>query len=364
MLLASLGTLAAAAGLATGCSAAGATPVRRPGRSVPAAGRVTRAPSRSAEPVQLPQATTPSWCSSHGSSFVEWSGTFPDLPLCGPGPVYGGTWSYVVQPGPSGAVAGYYNATPGFQCVELADRWLAEADGLAPVMAEGSQVAMNYHAAYPSVTTLVLNGSRAAVGHAPSPGDVISFSQVPDFQDPTDGHVAVVVSTRVDPRTGDGVVEIAQENVAEAAMRRDLLLEGWRLVDPSEPPNAEWQYPYAEWLHVSVRPVPVLRARALAMLRAGRAEARAVRARGLSALRAASGAAAPVAAPAAHAILAVRVRSVGPARAVTARVPRRHRQLPLTAAALAGAVLFGRAGGRSRRGRRRQRDRARRTATA
>jgi len=211
-----------------------------------------------------PAATTKAWCSDHGSSFVEWSGTSPELPLCGPGPDYGGSWSYVVQPGPSGDVGKYYNATPGFQCVELADRYLAVADGLAPVLAEGSQVAMNYHTAYPRRTELVLNGSPGAIGHAPVAGDVISFSEVPDFEDPTDGHVAVVVSSDVDRRTGDGVVEIAQQNVSEDAMRRSLLLEHWRLVDPAEPPNAEWQYPYAEWLHVEVRHVTVISASLLA----------------------------------------------------------------------------------------------------
>jgi hypothetical protein len=220
-----------------------------------------------------PPATTPAWCTEHGSSFVEWSGTFPDLPLCGPGPDYGGSWAYVDQPGPSGDVgARFYNATPGFQCVELADRYLAVADGLAPVLAEGSQVAANYHAAYPTKTRLVLNGSPGAVGHPPVAGDVISFSEVSDFQDPTDGHVAVVVSSRVDRRTGDGVVDIAQQNVAEDAMRRSLLLEHWQLVDPEEPPNAEWQFPFAEWLHVLTPHPTVIPARVLEAARRQTAE--------------------------------------------------------------------------------------------
>lgn len=237
--------LAAAAVTLAGAGPAGAATRPQARRLTPAGPRVARA---DAIP---PAATTAAWCTDHGSSLAGWSGTFPDLPLCGPGPDYGGTWAYVVQPGPDGSVGRrYYNATPGFQCVELADRWLAVGEGLAPVLAEGSQVAMNYHAAYPGRTELVLNGSAGAVDHPPVAGDVISFSEVADFQDPTDGHVAVVVASQVDGRSGDGVVEIAQQNVAPGAMRRDLLLEDWRLVDPEEPPNAEWQYPYAAWLHV------------------------------------------------------------------------------------------------------------------
>ncbi len=234
------------------------------------AGATSRRPHVAPGDAIAAPATTAAWCIEHGSALVGWSGTFPDLPLCGPGPDYGGTWSYVVEPGPDGEVgARYYNATPGFQCVELADRWLAVADGLAPVLAEGSQVAMNYHAAYPADTRLVENGSPQAVGHPPLRGDVISFSEVPDFQDPTDGHVAIVVSSHWDARTGNGVVEIAQQNVAPGGMRRALLLEDWRLVDPEEPPNAEWQFPYAEWLHVRVATLTLVTPRLQQAIRAG-----------------------------------------------------------------------------------------------
>ena len=56
-------------------------------------------------------------------------------------------------PGPYGADIVYSNATPGFQCVELADRFLAVVDGLAPVFANGQQVAANYHAAYANTSS-------------------------------------------------------------------------------------------------------------------------------------------------------------------------------------------------------------------
>ena len=199
-----------------------------------------------------PSPTSPDWCVAHGAALAGWAATTPALPLCGPGPAYGGSWAFIDIPGPSGMLSSsYYNATPGFQCVELAERFLSVADGLSPVKANGSDLALAYHAAYPA-TTLVVNGSSAAVGVPPVSGDVVSFSMVPNFDDPGDGHVAVVVGSTVDA-AGDGTVTIAQENVGANQMVRTLDLVHWRLVDAAEPPNAQWQYPYAAWLHVPVR---------------------------------------------------------------------------------------------------------------
>lgn len=152
-------------------------------------------------------------------------------------------------PGPYGAMGEYFNATAGFQCVELAERFLAVADGLAPVFANGQQVAANYHSTYAS-TELYLNGSASAVGHAPVAGDVISFSNAPGFDAVTDGHVAVVSSSAVDKRTGNGALTIAQENVSRGYNRYTLLVEHWRLVDPNSAPDALFGFAYAEWLHV------------------------------------------------------------------------------------------------------------------
>lgn len=205
-------------------------------------------------------AATAQWCTLHGAALATWTGTTPNLPICGPGPAYGGSWSYVDLPGPRGRLGAYYNATPGFQCVELAERWLSIADGLAPVMAEGDQVAANYHAAYPN-SLYIVNGTPEAVGHAPVRGDVISFSSVPGFDGTDDGHVAVVVASHVSG-AGDGTLLVAQENVGPGAYHKVLDLIGWRLVDPSDPANAEFQYPYAAWFHLLPPPRAVLEAEA------------------------------------------------------------------------------------------------------
>ena len=123
-------------------------------------------------------------------------------------------------------------------------------DGLAPVHANGSSVALNYHAAYPR-TSLVVNASPAAIGHPPEAGDVISFSSGPDFGQDGDGHVAVVVRSQVDG-AGNGMVVIAQENVSPSDYLRTLSLVGWQLEDPQQGTTGEYQFPYAEWLGTGV----------------------------------------------------------------------------------------------------------------
>ncbi len=193
--------------------------------------------------------TTASWCTSNGANVVGWTGTSPDIPICGPAPNDGGTWQYVTIPGPYGSTGYFFNATTGFQCVELAERFLSVADGLAPVLANGQQVAENYHSAYPN-TSLYVNGSPRATAHAPVSGDVISFSNAPGFDAYTDGHVAIVSSSSVDEKTGTGSVMVAQENVGAGYNLYRISLQHWRLVDPNSPPDALFGFAYAEWLHV------------------------------------------------------------------------------------------------------------------
>lgn len=198
-------------------------------------------------------ATAARWCATHGSRLASWTGTVPDLPICGPGPEYGGSWAYVDLPGPGGALSTATGATPGFQCVELAERFLAVVYGLAPVPANGSTVAAHYHAAYPA-TALYVNGSAEAMGHAPQAGDVLSLDLYPGFAGADDGHVAVVVKSSVDPRSGDGTIVLAQENVAAADYLKTINVVDWRLEDPADRANPEFQFPYAEWLHVATIP--------------------------------------------------------------------------------------------------------------
>ena len=215
-------------------------------------GLTVAAPSASADGTSP---TSVKWCEYHGASVIGWVGSTPNLAICGPGPAYGGSWGYIDIPGPYGATTTYYNATPGFQCVELAERYLAVVDGLAPVKADGSTVALNYHLAYPHLG-LVVNGSRGAIGNPPTPGDVLSVSFSPDFVDGGDGHVAVVTASQVDPLTGNGTVTVAQENAGTTYAVETLNLRSWRLSDPTEPGNVLLQYPYGEWLEAPLSTGP------------------------------------------------------------------------------------------------------------
>jgi hypothetical protein len=214
--------------------------------SMVTAGVATALPGAAASALVITP-TSSSWCTGHGAATGGWTATKPALPICGPGPAYGGTWQYVNLPGPFGALDGYFNATPGFQCVELAERYLAVVDGLAPVEANGAQVAMAYHAAYPQ-TRLFVNGSASAVGHAPVSGDVISLSGYSGFVG-TDGHVAIVTGSHVNG-AGNGTVTIAQQNVSASEYIYTLGVASWHLYDPQEPSNALFQFHYAEWLAV------------------------------------------------------------------------------------------------------------------
>jgi hypothetical protein len=96
-------------------------------------------------------------------------------------------------------------STPGFQCVELSDRFLYISRGWAPVVGNGAQVAKAYAAAYHA--PLIVNGTQ---GVAPHIGDVMSFSNSATFSDT--GHTGVVVASSVDA-TGRGSITLLSENV-------------------------------------------------------------------------------------------------------------------------------------------------------
>jgi hypothetical protein len=81
----------------------------------------------------------------------------------------------------------------------------------------------------------------------------LSLSADSTFDDYNDGHVAVVIESAVNP-SGNGTIVVAQENVASTDYHKTIDVVGWRLVDPEEPSDPEYQFPYAEWLHVGTIP--------------------------------------------------------------------------------------------------------------
>jgi CHAP domain len=137
--------------------------------------------------------------------------------------------------------------TPGFQCVELTDRYMYATRHWGAVGGDGADVVRVYGAAHHIAP--VLNGSP---GQAPRVGDVISFSVESGFTDDSDfypGHTAIVSASSVDP-AGNGSVTILSENFSGTAETTQLDVSSWS-IQPIESANADdglVNTPYIEWL--------------------------------------------------------------------------------------------------------------------
>ena len=94
--------------------------------------------------------------------------------------------------------------TPGFQCVELAERYLLVTQGWGALHADGDQVAGAYAAAHG--LTLYMNDGNSL----PVVGSVISFAKSSSCSDTNGGHVAIV--TNVSVANGKGNITILGEN--------------------------------------------------------------------------------------------------------------------------------------------------------
>ncbi len=212
------GPVAAAAGTATARPAAPQS-VTRPGRaSACAAFPGAR---------QLPGAGT--------VQPAAWSGGGLVVPACGPVPG-AGAHAAAVTPYPGGP------SMDGYQCVELALRYLYQRFGLtmdAPT--NGDQVAAHYASDYAALFTLVANGTPH---RAPAPGDVISLSTVPGFDSASGGHSVVVQSSVVD-EDGNGTVTVIEEN-ASASGVTVVPVDRWHVRYPG--------FRYADWLTTIARP--------------------------------------------------------------------------------------------------------------
>lgn len=139
---------------------------------------------------------------------------YADVWACGPIPGSG-------EPGYGDA---FEESLYGFQCTELADRFLWDAWGKEPVFGsdlDGEGFAAAVHSAYPSVP-LVANGTA---GQPYVPGDIVSFSG------DGEGHVAVVTASTENAK-GAGKVTIMEENAAAnvaPAGEETLTVSGWSL---------------------------------------------------------------------------------------------------------------------------------------
>jgi|GEM_PF-849404 len=180
------------------------------------------------------------FCAGGGGSPL----TVPTLavPACGP---TGGTGIDIPLAYPY--TSGGETYTPGFQCVELADRYLYVTQHWGAIDGNGATVARIYGAAHSM--SPVHNGTA---GDPPAVGDVISFSVESNFTDDGGyypGHVAVVSASNVNS-SGNGTIHILSENWAEGAADTELSVSGWR-VQPITTGDSSGGYvstPYIEWL--------------------------------------------------------------------------------------------------------------------
>src|SRR5579885_1436603 len=157
------------------------------------------------------------FCQGGGGTWVL---TAVSVPACSP---TGSTPIYI--PNSSGGNGPY---TPGFQCVELVERYLYVTRGWPGIgvvngkPTNGAQVVKNYAAAHGM--TPVLNGTA---GQSPAVGDVLSFSGNSNFSDT--GHTSVVTAASVDGN-GNGTVTMVGENQTSGhASSVTMSVSGWTI---------------------------------------------------------------------------------------------------------------------------------------
>ena len=134
------------------------------------------------------------------------------IPVCGPRPWVDGS------PNVLWGRAGWGEAE--WQCVELAQRFMAQVYGTRAYQANGSQVVKNYSTAYGGNLVKISNGT---VGKAPQPGDIVSFTTP---NNPW-GHVGVIAKTTVDANGNGSVLMMSQNDTGDGW--RTLPLNAWKL---------------------------------------------------------------------------------------------------------------------------------------
>lgn len=133
------------------------------------------------------------------------------VPVCGPRPWVDGS------PNVLWGRAGWGEAE--WQCVELAQRFMAQVYGTRAYQANGGQVVSNYSTAYGGGLVKVSNGTS---GVAPQPGDIVSF------RSPSNpwGHAGVVADVTVDAN-GNGTVKMLSQNDTRDGWRTLTLASWW-----------------------------------------------------------------------------------------------------------------------------------------
>jgi hypothetical protein len=147
-----------------------------------------------------------------GQASHRMGASYLGVPVCGPRPFVDGS------PNVLWGRAGWGEAE--WQCVELAQRFMAQVYGTKAYQANGSQVVRNYRTTYGGGLVTIANGTK---GRAPAPGDIVSFTTP---NNPW-GHVVVVVKVTVDASGNGSVTMLSQNDTADGW--RTLPLTAWRM---------------------------------------------------------------------------------------------------------------------------------------
>ena len=163
----------------------------------------------------------PNWCSTYGGSNQA---SFDNVYACSPNSSAAGATPF--DP--------YY---PGFQCVELANRFLWDVYNKGPLFdssLNGWNFASTINKTYPSIP-LVENGTP---GIPYLSGDIVSFTGNPGTSVSGFGHVAIVIHS-TENSSGNGQITILQQASPYGAIQ-NLSVSGWSL----QMPKGSWVTPY------------------------------------------------------------------------------------------------------------------------
>jgi len=164
------------------------------------------------------------FCASATPNGYTLGASFENVYACGPAN-NSGTGYFVPA---SGANRGFFeDASWGFQCTELANRFLFDAFRINPIYGEsldGADFASSVHTKYPTVNLF----SNGTVAQPYLPGDIVSFSGG------SDGHVAVIMASTYS--IGDGGnygVTLLEENGSSSG-ETNATVANWSMRSPSD----------------------------------------------------------------------------------------------------------------------------------
>lgn len=154
--------------------------------------------------------------------------SFRGIEVCGPRPSWDKQGT-LYAPSVTWARSGW--AEYEWQCVELAQRFMAQVYGTTAYGANGWNVVTNYKTAYGGGLTKIPNGT---VGKAPQPSDIIQFGTT------APGHTVVVASTTVDASGNGSLTVMSQNDSGSTTGWRTITVSAWKVAGVGTQPATSW----------------------------------------------------------------------------------------------------------------------------